>query len=695
MGGGVEFAEAVERPEGMDGGGVGGGLSHQLAEGRGEVLLLAFDDQALGAEAAILRATGETGEELGGGFALGGLGDGAGLVPDDAIDTAAGVVTQVVLVRATDTGLGVVTAAVHARGRVVLDDEVLPVGEPDGAIGTDLGEDRGHPFVGAGDKAVAVLGDVAGAGGLDVHEADELHRRLADHRLALQTLRQVRRVDEGRSSRSGPAAHHVDLTEVRGDRMRLVDDVDLLGRHAAGTLGPGRGRDAAEEDRGVVGRTTEGVAGRIGAVTPGVVGELVEELELGAIRGEAVAAHREVLLLAADLAGEAAVADRAAEPVVIAVRKAARLGVGIADAPARDDDLTDVGLVVAIVVLEEDEIRGLRDDHAAVGEDEARRDVELVGEDRELVGLAVAVGVFADLDGVIALLLVFHDAVRVVAGLGDPEAATGIPGERDRLHDVGLGSEEHQLQIGGDLRALHAALDGERLLEGQRLGALLVVGDVAVLLTDLGLALGEERLPGGLAVGRERGFELGTESGRGGVGLDDEHREGGDGGGGFHRQDVVTRERGGVGSRAGRVVEPDRIAAELSHQRVQRADGGLLFARGVEIEDADRTRGRRGGGEDGEVGRQEGDEGAHRGVQQAKVWKVRKQPVESSKTGQSRPRQRLDCRKNKRTRRAAAHSAKKNGAQMGAVFRERSLSDLSGRGGRDHPRQACCPRACP
>ena len=341
----------------------------------------------------------------------------------------------------------------------MLDDEVLPVGEPDGAVGAHFGEDRGHPFVGAGDEAVAVLGDIAGAGGLDVHEADELHRRLADHRLALQTLRQLRGVDESGSGRGGPAAHHVDLSEIRGDRVGLVDDVDLLGRHAAGALGPGRGGDAAEEDRGVVGRAAEGVAGRVGAVTPGVVGELVEELELGAVGGEAVAAHREVLLLAADLAGESAVADRAAEPVIVAVGEAARLRVGVSDAPAGHDDLTDVGLVVAVGVLEEDEVRGLGDDHAAVGEDEAGRDVELVGEDRELVGLAVAVGVFADLDGVVALLLVFHDAMRVVAGLGDPEAATGVPGERDRLHDVRLRGEEHQLQVGGDLRALHAALD--------------------------------------------------------------------------------------------------------------------------------------------------------------------------------------------------------------------------------------------
>ena len=311
MRGGIKFTETLQGPEGVDGADVGR-FGCQLAKGRSEVLLLSFDDQALGAEAAVLRAARKTRDKVCGGIALRCLGDRARLIPDDAVDTSARVVAQVVLVRATDAGLGVIAAATDARGRVVLDDEVLPVGEPDGAIRADFGKDRRHPFIGAGDEAVGILGDIAGAVGLHVHESDELHRRLADHRHALQALRKLRRVDERRTRSGGPAAHHVDLSEVRGDRVRLVDDVDLLGRHAAGALGPGRGGDAAEEDWSIVGRATEGVAGGVGAITPGVVRELVQELELGAVRGEAVAAHGEVLLFSADLAGETAVADRAA-----------------------------------------------------------------------------------------------------------------------------------------------------------------------------------------------------------------------------------------------------------------------------------------------------------------------------------------------------------------------------------------------
>ena len=59
---------------------------------------------------------------------------------------------------------------------------------------------------------------------------------------------------------------------------------------------------------------------------------------------------------------------------------------------------------------------------AAVGEGEARRDAQLVGEDGELVGLAVAVGVLAD-DDAVAPLPRGLALVGVVDRLGDPQPA--------------------------------------------------------------------------------------------------------------------------------------------------------------------------------------------------------------------------------------------------------------------------------
>ena len=88
--------------------------------------------------------------------------------------------------------------------------------------------------------------------------------------------------------------------------------------------------------------------------------------------------------------------------------------VRVVDAPAGHDLAALVGLVVAVGVAEEEEARRLRDDDTAVGKGETGRNVQLVREDGELVRAAVAVGVFADFDRVVAHAVGLH-FVRVVA----------------------------------------------------------------------------------------------------------------------------------------------------------------------------------------------------------------------------------------------------------------------------------------
>jgi hypothetical protein len=140
------------------------------------------------------------------------------------------------------------------------------------------------------------------------------------------------------------------------------------------------------------------------------------------------------------------------------------------------------------------------------------------------------------------------------------------------------------------LGALHAAFDGEGELKGEGFGALFVVGDLGVGFAFFGVALGEEGVVGGEAVGGEFG-----EEGFGGevvAGFDDE---------------VV----GGVDFLFG-VVEVNSVAAEVTHGVVERADGGLGGAFGVEIEDSNGAgEGREGGGQ-GEGGEEEAG-GGHGG----------------------------------------------------------------------------------
>lgn len=140
------------------------------------------------------------------------------------------------------------------------------------------------------------------------------------------------------------------------------------------------------------------------------------------------------------------------------------------------------------------ESRRLRDDDSAAGKDKARGNIQLVGEHGELVGPPVAVGVLADFDAVVALAGRL-DVMGVVARLRDPTTAAFVPRHGDGLGDVGFGGKRDQLQVGRHLGALHAAAHGERMLEGDGLGPVLVVGDRRARLAPLGFARGQKSLP--------------------------------------------------------------------------------------------------------------------------------------------------------------------------------------------------------
>ena len=92
-------------------------------------------------------------------------------------------------------------------------------------------------------------------------------------------------------------------------------------------------------------------------------------------------------------------------------------------------------------------IRGLGDVDPSRGELEPGRAVEAVGEDRLLVGLAVAVGVLEDQDLVVHLVAGLP--VRVARPAGDPEPTPGVERHLHRLGQLGeslLGGEQVHLQ---------------------------------------------------------------------------------------------------------------------------------------------------------------------------------------------------------------------------------------------------------
>ena len=242
----------------------------------------------------------------------------------------------------------------------------------------------------------------------------------------------------------------------------------------------------------------------------------MQELDGAAVRLEAIRSHRELMLLAADVALDATVADAAVDPVVEAVMEIARLRMRVADAPAVDDRFALVGLVVAIGVLEVDELRRRGHDDAFAGEDDAGGQIELVGEHGELVRLAIAIGVFADFDAVLALAVLL-DAVRIIPRFHDPAPPALIPRESDRLGNIRLAGEEFQFAIRRHLRAFHAGFDAHAKLQRERFWALLVVRHLWVFFALFGFALRQKSLVGGSAFGGEFGEDEGLKVRRGGL----------------------------------------------------------------------------------------------------------------------------------------------------------------------------------
>ena len=94
-------------------------------------------------------------------------------------------------------------------------------------------------------------------------------------------------------------------------------------------------------------------------------------------------------------------------------------------------------------------MRRLIDDDAALVKHEARRQAQLVGEDRELVRPARAPGILADDDLIVPLafgLLI----VWVVHGYGSPQPSAFVPVHGDRFAaEVGLRGKELHFEVHG------------------------------------------------------------------------------------------------------------------------------------------------------------------------------------------------------------------------------------------------------
>ena len=113
--------------------------------------------------------------------------------------------------------------------------------------------------------------------------------------------------------------------------------------------------------------------------------------------------------------------------------------------PAVEQDLgRSIRPVVAVLVGDEQEMRGGADPDAAEADRQAADQVEPLGEHLAGIEPSVAVGVLEDENAVARLVVA--DAAGVRVRFGDPEPAPVVDRHGDRLDDVGLAGEERDAE---------------------------------------------------------------------------------------------------------------------------------------------------------------------------------------------------------------------------------------------------------
>ena len=284
---------------------------------------------------------------------------------------------------------------------IVLDDEVVPVGDPHISVRTDLGHYGREPFVCAGHETKGVYGLVARFLWSHVVHAQQVAGRAADECPPISPrFRETGGSGEGVSTTCGVGIERVDLTNVRGNRMELGRTCDHLGAHATLTAKDSVG-DAPEEAGIVVGGGAEYVAGFVESNAPCVVVELVKEFHVRAIGTKAKGSRSEIVLFAVYLAVETRVTDGAVNPVVKTVAQVAWACVRVPYAESGEENFAVIGFVVAIGILKEEKFRSMGENDAATGKNHRGGYVESVGKYGEFVCFAIAVGIFANLYSII------------------------------------------------------------------------------------------------------------------------------------------------------------------------------------------------------------------------------------------------------------------------------------------------------
>ena len=397
---------------------------------------------------------------------------------------------RLVVLHAPDAAEVVVAIRPHRRaGRAVLRAArvvvnhglVVEIDDVKRAVGTDARLDRTPPVIFplhelgflAAFFLLRVERHAVGCRELVVHDVD---RRLGGEVAAVPFFRPratlVDRAPGGGGERTDLINLHVGLLIVVHQRICfLPDDVRLPARGVADFSAR---EDALRHDdmheHLAAGRLSEEHLVVPGDVeSPSIAALGTELLERRTVRLEAHHARAHVTKVLAAIGRfrmPGAVSERRVNPAVVAPAQIVDDRVRVAGAESGVEFRHGVRLAGALRVAEPEDVRRLRDDHAVLVKDHARREFEAFVKDVLFLENAVRVGIAEDRDfvgrGAVCDVAAFHEAARVfprvglwhaatvwiLGRLGHPHAALPVPIDIHRLVDERLGRDERHFEIG-------------------------------------------------------------------------------------------------------------------------------------------------------------------------------------------------------------------------------------------------------
>ncbi len=388
---------------------------------------------------------------------------------------------------APDPAVFVIASGIAEIDFAMLDDGVGPVGDVEGAIGSEAEVDGAEGDVGGTEDIGHLDGLEAGTGFLEAEADDALGAEIAGDEIALPIGGEGGAVDPFEAGELGvvAGAHafrfaaHVGVGEVRGAIDGVIEPLE------SGAIGE------------------EGIAELIPVMTPGIATALGEDLHEQGVGVEApdptrVQPHHPVRGFDVGVGIDRLVhIDVAIE----APSQGVEIVMGILGAEAGEDDAADVGLAITVGVGEVEQLMagGDIDPAAVVGQDTGGNE-DAFSKHGGLVGLAIAIGVFHHDHGVLGFLA--GSDLGIDAGAGDPEASLVIPVHLDRFVELGIFGPERDFEPfsngeGGDGLFLEMGIgDG---LAGGRAGQAFDFGDDgggrcagAAELGDAGFPFGDE-----------------------------------------------------------------------------------------------------------------------------------------------------------------------------------------------------------